>query len=94
VHGAAQAGILALCAWAIALAHFGRRAGALPLWLGLVAVLPLIRLLVLVIGPFGLADDLWIPAVLAIPGTFVWCGLLGLVFARRKVSEAPVPEPR
>lgn len=87
IHGFAQAGIVASCGFAVGIGIAGFRAGVLPRWLAVLAVIPAIRL-VGILGPLGLLPDgLWIFFMLSIPGSFVWFGLLGLVLAR------PAPGP-
>ncbi|MEO5918513.1 MAG: hypothetical protein ABIQ17_03030, partial [Candidatus Limnocylindrales bacterium] len=89
-------GILGLGLWAVGLSVFGGRARALPLALALLGVLPAIRLVTGTLGPTGLVGDGevgWILGLLAIPGTSLWCLLLGLVLVRRGyTSTAAVAE--
>jgi hypothetical protein len=77
IHGFAQAGIVSSCGFAVGIGIAGFRAGVLPRWLAVLAVVPAIRLLAIV-GPFGLLPDgFWIIFMLSIPGSFVWFALLG-----------------
>jgi hypothetical protein len=42
------------------------------------------------LGPLGLlpdGDGLWILGMLSIPGTLLWCLILGLVLPRRAVAQ-------
>lgn len=95
IHGFAQAAIVTACGWAVGVGILGYRARALPRWLALLTVIPVIRL-VAVLGPLGaidfLPDDLWIVFMLSIPGTMVWFILLGVVLIRR-AAPAPPTEP-
>ncbi|MEO8461975.1 MAG: hypothetical protein ABI555_02080 [Chloroflexota bacterium] len=84
-------GILGLGLWAVGLSVFGGRARAIPLALALLGVLPAIRLVTGTLGPTGLIGDseaVWILSLLAIPGTSLWCLLLGLVLLRRGYASA------
>jgi hypothetical protein len=93
VHGFAQAGVFALCLWAVGISAIALKTQALPLWLGALGVIPLIRIVGL-LGPLGvlppdLPDFLWPLFMASIPGVMAWCFLLGLVLLR-----APVPPER
>lgn len=77
VHLLAQGGILALCAWIIAIAVRGARGGPISRLLAVLALIPAIRLLAFA-APLGLLpEELWVVFMLAIPGAFVWLILLG-----------------
>ena len=91
VHGVGQGGILAMCGWAVGVAILGARSGVLPRWLTILSVLPAVRLLSGVgplLGPNDLPGELWIVAILSIPGSFVWIILLGAVLLRRGLRAA------
>lgn len=81
VHGFAQAALVVVSSWAVGVAVLGVRSGALPRWLGVLAILPGIRLLA-VLGPTRILEELpgelWIVLMLSIPGTMVWFILLGV----------------
>ena len=96
VHGVGQAGILAMSGWAVGVAILGARSGALPRWLSILAVAPAVRLLSGVgplVGPDGLPDEVWIVAMLSIPGSFLWFILLGAVLLRRGLRAANPAAP-
>ena len=79
IHGFVQAAIVAVCGWVVGVSILGYKARALPRWLALLAIIPVIRLLA-VLGPLDLLPGgLWIVFMLSIPGTFVWFVLLGFV---------------
>ena len=83
--------IVGLCLWAIALSVIGRRRRVLPVWLCVLGIVPAFRLLGGTLGPLGVLPDsefLWILGMVSIPGTMVWCLLLGLVLLRRGSSSA------
>jgi hypothetical protein len=89
MHGFAQAGIFALCAWVVAAGVVGWRASVVPTWLALLAAVPAFRIAGLVAGPFTtLPDATWIVAIAAIPGVMAWCLLLGVFLLRRSLAEA------
>jgi hypothetical protein len=91
IHGFAQGGLLALCIWAVGVSLIGLRTGTLPRGLCLLGVLPAIRILGLLIGPTGLLPDgFWFVGIAAIPGTILWCLLLGIVMLRRSAAR---PDP-
>ena len=87
IHGFAQAGIFALCLWAVGISLIGFGTKALPLGLCLLGVVPAFRILG-ILGPLGvLPDGLWILFMVSIPGVMVWCLLLGAVLVRRSLSR-------
>ncbi len=89
IHGFAQAGSFALCAWVVGVSIVGVRAKLVPVALALLAVLPGFRLVGLLVGPFAtLPDATWIIGIAAIPGVMLWCLLLGVVFLRRTGTAA------
>lgn len=91
IHGFAQAAIVASCGWAVGIGILGQRARAVPRWLAVLVVIPLVRI-VAVLGPLGLLPDgLWIVFMLSIPGTFAWFALLGFVLLRRAPRAGAVP---
>ncbi|MEP6639775.1 MAG: DUF4386 family protein [Chloroflexota bacterium] len=78
--------IVGLCLWAVGLSVIGRRMRVLPTWLAFLGIVPALRLVVSTLGPLGLLPDselLWILGMVSIPGTMVWCLLLGIVLLRR-----------
>lgn len=84
-------GIVGLCLWAVGLCLVGIQTRVLPLPLCLLGVLPAIRLVTGTLGPLRLLPDsdlLWVLSVAAIPGTMLWCLLLGLVLLRRGIEPA------
>ncbi len=79
-------GIVGLCLWAVGLSVIGRRRRVLATWLFFLGIVPAFRLVVSTLGPLGLLPDfelLWILGMVSIPGTMVWCFLLGIVLLRR-----------
>lgn len=87
--------IVGLCLWAVGLSVVGRRKRALPLWLCVLGIIPAFRLLAGTLGPLGLLPDselLWVIGMISIPGTMVWCLLLGLVLLRRGFGSRAEPE--
>ncbi len=79
-------GIVGLCLWAVGLSVIGCRKRVLPTWLFVLGIVPAFRLLVSTLGPLGLLPDselLWILGMVSVPGTMVWCLLLGIVLLRR-----------
>ena len=94
IHGFAQAAILAFCLWAVGVSSAGLRSRALPRAVCLLGVIPAIRVILLVLGPTGvvenLPDALWVVAMIAIPGTFLWSLILGLVLLRRSFGAGAV----
>lgn len=93
-HGFAQGGTLAFCIWAIGVSLIGLRTRTLPAALCALGVIPAFRLLTLLLGPWGLLPDgLWIVAMIAIPGTMLWCVFLGVVLLRRSFARRPAQEP-
>lgn len=94
IHGFAQAGILAFCLWAVGVSAAGLRSGVLPRTVCLLGVIPAIRVVLLVLGPTGavemLPDGLWVVAMIAIPGTFLWSLILGLTFLSRSLGAGHV----
>ena len=92
IHGFAQAGTFALCAWVVGVSIVGVRAKVVPAALALLALLPGFRLVGLLVAPFvTLPDAWWLIGIAAIPGAMLWCLLLGVVFLRR---HATAPAPR
>ena len=79
-------GVVGLCLWAVGLSVISRRRRVLPTWLFILGIVPAFRLAVSTLGPLGLLPDselLWILGMVSIPGTMVWCLLLGIVLLRR-----------
>lgn len=97
VHGFAQAGVFALCLWAIGISLIGLRTRALPVAVCLLGAIPVIRVLGL-LGPLGVLPDdmpdvLWIVFMVSIPGVMLWCLVLGLVLLRgRGAIRVPTAE--
>lgn len=92
VHGFAQAGVFALCLWAIGISLIGLRTRALPVAICLLGAIPVIRILGL-LGPLGvlpddMPDGLWIVFMVSIPGVMLWCLILGLVLLRGTMRYA------
>ena len=79
-------GVVGLCVWAVGLSLIGLRTRVLPVALCVLGFIPAFRLVGGTLGPLGAFPDielLWILAVISIPGTMVWCLLLGIVLLRR-----------
>jgi len=88
VHGVAQGAIFTTSLWIVAVAALGWRAHVLPRWLGVLALVPAIRL-VAVLGPFNLVPEgTWFLFMLSIPGSFIWFALLGATMLRRPAAPA------
>jgi len=88
-------GLALLAVWTTATAWVAVRRGALPMLVGVLAVVPALRL-VGVAGVLGLSiDGLWFPYMLAIPGTFLWLIVLGVSLGTREpaahAQAHPVP---
>lgn len=92
IHGFAQGGIFALCLWAVGVSLVGGRTRAIPVALAALGVIPAFRIIALILGPLGAADALpdalWVMSIGAIPGTLLWCLLLGLVLVRRAAATS------
>lgn len=58
IHGFAQGGLVAFSAWAVLVSFLGRRTGAIPGWIALLAVMPAFRLVTSLLGPFQVLDRL------------------------------------
>ena len=87
-------GIVGLCLWAVGLSLIGIQTRIFPLALLALAVFPVIRLVTGTLGPLGLLPDsdlLWVLSIAAIPGTMLWCLVLGLVLLRRGLQSAVEP---
>jgi hypothetical protein len=88
VHVLAQGGILSLTTWIVAVAWLGVRRGLLPAPLGLLALVPGIRLLAF-LGPWSvLPDGLWIFFLAAIPAAFAWLVLIGVSSVDTRASRS------
>jgi hypothetical protein len=88
-HGAAQGGILAVCLWAVGVGVEGLRTRTLPVWLGVLGVIPALRVLALVLGPvLPLPDWTWFVAIAAVPLSMLWPLALGvaLLMERRRAA--------
>ncbi len=86
-------GIVGLCLWAAGLSVIGRRRRVLPTWLCVLGIVPAFRLVAGTLGPLGLLPEielLWIIGMISIPGTMVWCLLLGIVLLRRGFGSSAV----
>ncbi len=87
-------GIVGLCLWAVGLSLIGLRARVLPVALCLLGIVPAMRLVGGTLGPLGVLPDselLWIVGLISIPGTMVWCLLLGIVLLRRGFGSEAEP---
>lgn len=91
VHGFVQAAVLCASAWAIMVGALGWRTRTLPRVLCLAAVVPAMRLLILV-GPTGLADllpeETWFLLMASVPALPLWCALVGVVLGWRALLGA------
>jgi hypothetical protein len=93
-HGFAQAAVMALCIWAVGVTVIAYRTHALPAVALLLAVFPAVRFGTLLLGPFAeLPDELWIIAILAIPGTLISAFALGLALVRADRSKVVTRHP-
>ena len=87
-------GIVGLCLWAIGLSLIGIQTRVFPIALCALGAFPAIRLVTGTLGPLGLLPDsdlLWVFSIAAIPGTMLWCLVLGLVLLRRGFRSALEP---
>ena len=85
-------GIVALCLWAVGLSLIGLRTRVLPVALSVLGIIPAFRLVGGTLGPLGALPDselLWVLGMVSIPGTMVWCLLLGIVLLRRGFRSTP-----
>ncbi|MCW3493912.1 hypothetical protein [Microbacterium sp. SSM24] len=90
VQGALQAALMSLCAWAVLAAMVGRTRRTLPRAIVWTAVVPALRALLLLAGPFGiLPAELWLLAIPLIPLTLLWCGALGIAVVVRTRPVEP-----
>ena len=99
IHGFAQAGLLALCAWGVGISAAGARSHALPMWLCILGLVAGLRLVLLIAGPVMTAAEidlpvfLWILSIALIPSGMLWWLCLGvalLVKSRRNRKLKPV----
>lgn len=80
VHGFAQGGILAFSAWAVGISVIGLRSRSIPVWLGVLGVIPAFRIVASLLGPHGVSTDaLWVVYMASIIGTLLWCLAFGAV---------------
>ncbi|MEO6349958.1 MAG: hypothetical protein ABIP53_04830, partial [Candidatus Limnocylindrales bacterium] len=87
-------GIVGLCLWAVGLSLIGLRTKVFPLALCALGVFPALRLVTGTMGPLGILPDselLWVFSIAAIPGTMLWCFVLGLVLLRRSIRSTSQP---
>lgn len=92
VHGFAQGGILAFSIWAVGISLIGLRSRSIPVWLGLLGVIPGFRIVASLLGPFGFSDDaLWVVYMGSIVGTLMWCLAFGVVLLVRTRRPEPAP---
>jgi hypothetical protein len=88
-HGFGAGGLIMLSIWAVGISVAGARARALPLWLCLLGVVPALRLVILLAGPFltaaqvELPDFVWVASVALIPLGMLWWLFLGGVLLVR-----------
>ncbi|SFS03941.1 hypothetical protein SAMN04487846_1727 [Microbacterium sp. cf046] len=86
-HGAAQGAVFAMCIWAVGIGILGLRTRTLPVWLCVLAVIPAVRIVILLLGPLGaLPDWTWFIAVAVIPLTLLWPLALGIALLRLRRS--------
>ena len=87
-------GVVGLCVWAVGLSFIGLRTRVLPVALCVLGIIPAFRLAAGTLGPLGALPDidtLWVVGIIAIPGTMVWCLLLGIVLFRRGFGSTSDP---
>jgi hypothetical protein len=98
--GAMHAAMLSLGVWTVLVAWVGYRRRTLARAVAWSAVVPGLRIPLMLTGPFvSLPGELWLAAILLLPLTIVWCGVLGVaVLARSGRRELPrsgeTPDPR
>lgn len=86
VQGLLPAGLLALAIWAVGLSVIGIRTRLVPLAICVLGIVPAIHVVGRVVGGLGvLPDEAWLLMIASIPGTLVWCLLLGIGLAIRGV---------
>ena len=89
VHGFAQGAVVALCVWAVAIGVVGLRSGALPTWVSVLAIVPLLRLVGALLGPLELLpESLWIVFMASIVGTMLWSFALAIALLLRARSSS------
>ncbi len=79
VQGVMPAGLLALSLWAVGLSLIGIRTRLVPIVISALGIIPAIHVVGRLVGELGvLPDEAWLLMILSIPGTLVWCLLLGV----------------
>lgn len=93
--GATHAAMLSLGVWAVLVAWVGGRRRTLSRAVAWSAVVPGLRIPLMLTGPFvSVPAELWLVAVLLMPLTIVWCGVLGVaVVVRSRRGEASASDP-
>ncbi len=91
VQGALPAGLLALSLWAVGLSLVGLRTRLIPIAICVLGIVPAIHVIGRLVGELGaLPDEAWLLMILSIPGTLVWCLLLGVGLLIRALRMADV----
>jgi hypothetical protein len=79
VQGLLPAGLLALGVWATGLSLIGLRTRLIPLAMCILGLIPAIHVAGRLVGELDvLPEEAWLLMIASIPGTLVWCVLLGL----------------
>ena len=88
VHLVGIGGLLLLPLWIAGSSWLGARRGSVPSVLAWLSILPLLRLILPALGWAGFSlDGLWPIYVVAIPASWFWLILLGLVGTRARTAE-------
>lgn len=89
VQGVLPAGLLALSLWAVGLSLIGIRTRLVPFAVCILGIIPAIHVVGRLVGELGvLPDEAWLLMILSIPGTLVWCLMLGVGLLVRALRMA------
>jgi hypothetical protein len=79
VQGVFAVGLLALAVWAVGLSLVGLRTRVIPVAVCVLGIIPAIHVAGRLVGHLGvLPGEAWLLQIASIPGTLVWCLLLGI----------------
>jgi hypothetical protein len=91
VQGVLGVGMLALAVWAVGLSLVGLRTRIIPLAICVLGIIPAIHVAGRLVGHLNvLPDGAWFLLIASIPGTLVWCLLLGIGLSLRGLRMADV----
>jgi hypothetical protein len=89
VQGVLGVGMLALAVWAVGLSLVGLRTRIIPLAICVLGIIPAIHVAGRLVGHLNvLPDGAWLLLIASIPGTLVWCLLLGIGLSLRGLRMA------